>query len=95
MDGEIKDFSRKGHVIYSEILLPEYAPKEFADRSVLWNAVENFEKGSRAQLSRVQNILHDLFLKNLLSPHHIRNISLSHSGMQQKPQPTAVFPHPC
>ncbi len=24
-DGEIKDFSRKGHVIYSEILLPEYA----------------------------------------------------------------------
>ena len=51
-DGEIKDFSRKSHVIYSEILLPEYAPKEFADRSVLWNAVENFEKGSRAQLSR-------------------------------------------
>ena len=51
-DGEVKDFSRKGHVIYSEILLPEYAPKEFADRSVLWNAVENFEKGSRAQLSR-------------------------------------------
>ena len=51
-DGEMKDFSRKGHVIYSEILLPEYAPKEFADRSVLWNAVENFEKGSRAQLSR-------------------------------------------
>ena len=51
-DGEIKDFSRKGHVIYSEILLPEYAPKEFTDRSVLWNAVENFEKGSRAQLSR-------------------------------------------
>ncbi|MFG6320160.1 MAG: MobA/MobL family protein [Lachnospiraceae bacterium] len=51
-DGEIKDFSRKGHVMYSEILLPEYAPKEFADRFVLWNAVENFEKGSRAQLSR-------------------------------------------
>ena len=51
-DGEVKDFSRKGHVIYSQILLPEYAPKEFADRSVLWNAVENFEKGSRAQLSR-------------------------------------------
>lgn len=51
-DGEVKDFSRKGHVIYSEILLPEYAPEEFADRSVLWNAVENFEKGSRAQLSR-------------------------------------------
>ena len=51
-DGEVKDFSRKGHVIYSEILLPEYAPKEFEDRSVLWNAVENFEKGSRAQLSR-------------------------------------------
>ena len=30
-DGEVKDFSRKGHVIYSQILLPEYAPKEFAD----------------------------------------------------------------
>ena len=40
-DGEMKDFSRKGHVIYSEILLPEYAPKEFADRSVLWLAAVN------------------------------------------------------
>lgn len=39
-------------MIYSEILQPEYTPKEFAVRSVLWNAVENFEKGSRAQLPR-------------------------------------------
>ena len=42
-DGEIKDFSRKGHVIYPGIPLPKYAPKKFTDRSVLWNTVENFE----------------------------------------------------
>ena len=56
-DGEMKDFSRKGHVIYSEVLLPEYAPKEFADRSVLWNAVENFKKGAGRSFQGKLNFL--------------------------------------
>ena len=50
--GDIEDYSRKKWVEYSEILLPENAPREFQDRAVLWNSVENTEKGSRARLAR-------------------------------------------
>jgi len=38
-------------VICSEILLPPYVPKEYADRETLWNAVEKVEKGKKAQLA--------------------------------------------
>ena len=38
--GEDSDYSRKGGVICSEILLPSHAPPEYADREKLWNAVE-------------------------------------------------------
>ena len=34
------------------ILLPSHAPKEYADRQALWNAVENSEKQWNAQLAR-------------------------------------------
>ena len=34
------DFTNKDGVIHSEVLLPEGAPEEFADREKLWNAVE-------------------------------------------------------
>lgn len=50
--GDMEDYSRKKWVEYSEILLPENAPREFQDRAVLWNSVENTEKGSRARLAR-------------------------------------------
>ena len=39
--GEYSDYTRKGGVICSDILLPSYAPPEYADRQTLWNAVEN------------------------------------------------------
>ena len=51
-DGTTHDFTRKGGVIHTEILLPDNAPKEYADRSTLWNAVEDVEKSKNAQLSR-------------------------------------------
>lgn len=51
-DGEQKDFSRKGNVTYSEIFLPDNAPKELQDRGKLWNYVEMFEKRANAQLAR-------------------------------------------
>ena len=51
-DNSLKDFTRKEHVVYSEILLPENAPSEFSDRSTLWNAVENFETRANSQLAR-------------------------------------------
>ena len=38
-------------MICSEILLPPHAPKEYADRETLWNAVEKAEKGKKAQLA--------------------------------------------
>ena len=48
--GEISDYTRKGGVICSEILLPSHAPPEYADRETLWNAVEKAERGKKASL---------------------------------------------
>lgn len=49
--GEDSDYTRKGGVICSEILLPSHAPPEYADRETLWNAVEKAECGKKAQLA--------------------------------------------
>jgi hypothetical protein len=38
-DGITKEKKKKKGVIHTEILLPENAPKEYAERSVLWNEV--------------------------------------------------------
>lgn len=50
--GTAHDFTRKGGVIYREILLPEHAPKEYLDRQTLWESVTKIEKKSNAQLAR-------------------------------------------
>ncbi len=51
--GEDSDYTRKGGVICSEILLPSHAPPEYADRETLWNAVENAERGKKRSLHTV------------------------------------------
>lgn len=51
-DGIEHDYTKKGGVAYSEIMLCENAPKEYQDRQTLGNAVEKIEKGSKAQLAR-------------------------------------------
>ena len=51
-DGITHDFTKKGGVVYSEILLPAHAPPEYSDRSTLWNSVEKAEKSRNAQLAR-------------------------------------------
>jgi len=51
-DGVEHDFRKKNWVEYTEIILPANAPREYADRSTLWNAVEKAEKSQDAQLSR-------------------------------------------
>lgn len=51
-DGMEHDYTKKGGISYSEIILCENAPKEYQDRATLWNEVEKIEKGSRAQLAR-------------------------------------------
>ena len=50
-DGETHDYTKKGGVILTEIILPEHAPKRFFDRSTLWNEVEQVEKNYNAQLA--------------------------------------------
>ena len=49
--GEYSDYTRKGGVVYTEILLPPHAPREYADRQTLWNAVEDAERNKNAQLA--------------------------------------------
>ncbi len=51
-DGETHDYTHKGGVVHTEILLPDNAPAAFSDRAVLWNAVEKIEKAKNAQLAR-------------------------------------------
>ena len=51
-DGIEHDFTKKGWVEFTEIILPENAPEEYKDRSTLWNAVELVEKSQDAQLAR-------------------------------------------
>jgi ATP-dependent exoDNAse (exonuclease V) alpha subunit len=46
------DFTKKNGVEHSEILLPDHAPAEYADRQNLWNAVEQVEKQKNAQTAR-------------------------------------------
>ena len=51
-DGLTHDYTKKGGVVHSEILLPAHAPSAFSDRSTLWNSVELSEKSNNAQLAR-------------------------------------------
>ena len=49
--GEDSDYTKKGGVICSEILLPPHASPSFSDRETLWNEVEKAERGKKAQLA--------------------------------------------
>lgn len=49
--GQVSDYTRKGGVMHAEILLPPHAPRGYADRQTLWNAVEEAERNKNTQLS--------------------------------------------
>ena len=51
-DGVQHDFIRKKGLIWQDVFLPEFAPPEWKDRSVLWNAVEKNEKTKDSRLAR-------------------------------------------
>ena len=51
-DGLTYDFTKKHWIEHTEVLLPAHAPREYSDRSVLWNAVETAERSGTAQLAR-------------------------------------------
>ena len=69
--GLVSDYTRKGGVVYSEILLPPHAPREYADRQTLWNAVEEAERNKNAQLA----YSFDIALQNEFSI--VENIALA------------------
>lgn len=51
-DGINHNYTKKGGLIHSEVLLPPNAPTEWQDRAELWNAVEAAEKSKNSQLAR-------------------------------------------
>ena len=51
-DGRTHDYTRKGGIVHTEIILPANAPHDFYDRAALWNSVEMSEKAANAQLAR-------------------------------------------
>ena len=75
--GEYSDYTRKGGVICSEILLPPHAPPEYQDRATLWNTVEQVEKHPKAQLA----YSFDIALQNELSLEE--NIALAREFVQR------------
>lgn len=51
-DGVQHDYTRKQGLVWQQVFLPEIAPTEWADRQVLWNAVEEAEKTRDNRLAR-------------------------------------------
>lgn len=50
--GITHNYAKKSEVIYTEIILPEHAPAEYATREILWNEVQKIETQDRARLAR-------------------------------------------
>lgn len=51
-ENKTKYYSDKRGIVYTEILLPVNAPRDYADRNTLWNAVEAAENNWNSQLAR-------------------------------------------
>lgn len=51
-DGVLHNYTKKGSLVHSEVLLPSNAPEAWQDRAELWNAVEAAEKSKNSQLAR-------------------------------------------
>ena len=51
-DGVQHDYTRKQGLVWQQVFLPDIAPAEWADREILWNAVEEAEKTKDSRLAR-------------------------------------------
>lgn len=51
-DGVQHDYTRKKGLIWQKVFLTEFAPSEWKERGVLWNAVEENEKTKDSRLAR-------------------------------------------
>ena len=76
--GNDADYTKKGGVICSEILLLSHAPPEYTDRETLWNAVEQVEKNKKAQLA----YSYDIALQNELAMEE--NIALARRFLMEQ-----------
>ena len=105
-DGITHDFTRKNWIEFTEIILNEKAPKEYQNRSTLWNAVELSEKSKDAQLCREFEValpveftreeqieVVEKFVKdNLISSGMIADIAIHNPPqMNDRHQPINVF----
>ena len=55
-DKKIKTYDEKEGITHTEIMRAPNAPREYADRNTLWNAVEKIEKQKDARLAREINV---------------------------------------
>ena len=92
-DGVTHDYHNKKGLLHSQIYLQENIPREFQDRSFLWNSVELNEKASNAQLARNfiialpkelsfeenKNLITDFIQKNFVSKGMIADLAI-HQG---------------
>ena len=51
-DGVQHDYTKKHGLVWQQVFLPPMAPPEWADREILWNAVEENEKTKDSRLAR-------------------------------------------
>ena len=51
-DGIQHDYTRKQGLVWQQVFLPDMAPPKWADREILWNAVEEAEKTKDSRLAR-------------------------------------------
>lgn len=51
-DGVQHDYTLKRGLVWQNVFLPDMAPPEWADREILWNAVEEAEKTKDSRLTR-------------------------------------------
>lgn len=51
-DGIQHDYTRKQGLVWQQVFLPDMAPVEWANREILWNAVEEAEKTKDSRLAR-------------------------------------------
>lgn len=69
-NGEVHDFTKKRGVITTGIMLPDGAPREYADRQTLWQAADRAEHRKDAQRYRDINIA----IPNEISYHRAEEI---------------------
>ena len=51
-DGIQHDYTRKQGLVWQQVFLPDMAPREWTNREILWNAVEEAEKTKDSRLAR-------------------------------------------